>query len=170
MNNIEEKLNNMKIPTIENDIAESILRNDLQKAFFTQKKYALKLRLISALSFCLLFFSAFMIVNPEFAGKINKALFSTKELSPESNYTTENRTLLTETQIPVKDLPLHYLLNYTSIDNPEIAQDLNPQEFTEEKTYLIRNYKTAGEENFLIVTEYDHNLKTKTMKQKQYSF
>ena len=152
MKNFEDKLNDLKIPTIENDPFENKLRKNLiQKYYTSEKKYKRNLRLAVGFACLLAIFGCSTILNPEIAYKINR--FAFKKDVP-SKLELQGRKLL----FPGNDM------TYTSIHNPELQGKINPADYTEDKAFIIRRYTSSTEGSVMIVSEFKQ--KTKIPKKK----
>ena len=142
MKNFENKLNNLKIPTIENDIFENELRSNLiQKYYTSEKKYKRNLRLAVGFACLLAIFGCSTILNPEIAYKINRFTFKKNVLS---KLELQGRKLLSSESN----------MTYTSIHNPELKGKLNPTDYIEDKAFLIRRYTSSTEGSVMIVSEF----------------
>jgi len=150
--NFEDKLNDLKIPTIENDLFENKLRRNLiQKYHTSEKKYKRNLRLAVGFACLLAIFGCSTILNPEIAYKINRFTFKKDVLS---KLELQGRKLLS----PESDM------TYTSIRNPELQGKINPADYIEDKAFLIRRYTSSTEGSVMIVSEFKQ--KTKIPKKK----
>ncbi len=142
MKNFEDKLNDLKIPTIENDPFENKLWRDLiQKFYAPEKKYKRNLRLAVGFACLLAIFGCSTILNPEIAYKINRFAFKKNVLSDLE-------------LIGRKLLPTESDMTYTSIRNPELRGKLNPADYIEDKAFLIRRYTSSTEGSVMIVSEF----------------
>jgi len=140
--NFEDKLNDLKIPTIENDPFENKLWRDLiQKFYAPEKKYKRNLRLAVGFACLLAIFGCSTILNPEIAYKINRFAFKKNVLSDLE-------------LIGRKLLPTESDMTYTSIRNPELRGKLNPADYIEDKAFLIRRYTSSTEGSVMIVSEF----------------
>jgi len=150
--NFEDKLNDLKIPTIENDPFENKLRKNLiQKYYTSEKKYKRNLRLAVGFACLLAIFGCSTILNPEIAYKINRFTFKKNVLSP---LELQGRKLLSRGSD----------MTYTSIHNPELQGKINPADYTEDKAFIIRRYTSSTEGSVMIVSEFKQ--KTKIPKKK----
>ena len=152
MKNFEDKLNDLKIPTIENDSFENKLRRNLiQKFYAPEKKYKRNLRLAVGFACLLAIFGCSIILNPEIAYKINRFAFK--------------KNVLSDLELKGKKfLPAGSDMTYTSIHNPALYAKINPADYIEDKAFLIRRYTSDTEGSVLIVSEFKQ--KTKIQKKK----
>ena len=152
MKTFEDKLNELKIPTIENDIFENKLRRNLvQKYFTSEKKYKRNLRLAVGFACLLAIFGCSTILNPEIAYKINRFTFKKNVLS---KLELQGRKLL----------PAESDMTYTSIRNPELRGKLNPADYIEDKAFLIRRYTSSTKGSVMIISEFKQKPKIQKRK------
>ncbi len=140
--NFEDKLNDLKIPSIESDPFENKLRRDLiQKFYAPEKKYKRNLRLAVGFACLLAIFGCSTILNPEIAYKINRLTFKKNVLS---KIELQGRKLI----------PIESDMAYTSIRNPALYGKINPADYIEDKAFLIRRYTSDTEGSVMIVSEF----------------
>lgn len=141
MKDLEIKLAEMQIPQCEDEPFEQDLRRRLVAEYYLQPEgYRSKFR--NALAFCslLLIFGIAGIIKPDLALKINNLIFR------------KNERIITAEQID----PNLENLSYTTIYNPNLVSRLDPEDFEEDKTYLIRRYVSSHTgSGLMIVSEYD---------------
>ncbi|HEX37413.1 MAG TPA: hypothetical protein ENG70_00905 [Candidatus Cloacimonetes bacterium] len=141
MKTFEEQLNSMKIPSVDNDPYEPVLRKRLKAHYFNPVQRT-QMQLKWAIGFAVFFFviTIGLIVKPQFALKAHNAAFR------------ESKNISIGTQAPIIEPDY---LNYTSIRNPKLRGELDPDKYLEDKAYVIRKYKSHEDNNaVLIVSEF----------------
>jgi len=148
MRNLENILRNIKVPQLETDPFEFELRSKLKNKYFNQP-VKLKLRFILASVFAtlLFFFSTAVIINPQIALRINQFAFNKSD--HKNTIDPEELDLLMAEQLNEK-------FKYTSIYNPELTGKLDPDEFKEDKAYLIRKYTSSSQGSVMMISEFDN--------------
>ncbi|MCK4654460.1 MAG: hypothetical protein KAU01_08440 [Candidatus Cloacimonetes bacterium] len=146
MKDLENKLNSMKIPGIEDDPFEDKLRNKLLNKYYKQpNNYRIKFRYAAAFVCLLLIFGCSTILNPDIAVKLNKFAF------PGRIFIDENG----------EEISLKEKLTYTSIYNPKLVEKIDPEEYEEDKAYIIRKYTSPKEGIIMIVSEFNQRSEKK---------
>lgn len=138
MKNIEDMLNKMKIPRLENGEFFDKLRVDLMQTFLNpQRVYQMRFRW--AVSMAALFFVLLMIAfsSPGFVAKVNNFAFGDKN--------TPNQELIAEED---SDIP-SYAEASTSITDKSPDNSL-----ASDKTYMINQYDSPRRGRIMIVSEY----------------
>lgn len=141
MKNFEEKLQNLKIPKIEDDPFKDELRNNILNKYFTPEiKYKHKLKFAYGCACLFAVLLVLTLIKPQIAYRINQFTFQKSE----------------ETEFPAEsDYPLIGDMTYTSIYNPTLSDKIDPNRYTEDKAYIIRRYKSHNNETIMIVSEFD---------------
>ncbi|OPX26073.1 MAG: hypothetical protein B1H06_06245 [Candidatus Cloacimonas sp. 4484_143] len=147
MKDLENKLNEMKIPRIESEEFEQSLRRELIKKYHNPaEKYKLKFRYASAFACLLLVFGCTTILKPDLALKINNIAFNKTEV------------IVCEDEVNCNELEK---FRYTSINSPELESRIDPDKFKEDKAYVIRKYTSSEEGGLMIVSEFDRKKQQK---------
>lgn len=147
MKDLENILNEMKVPKIESDEFESSLRRELIKKYYNPtESYKLKFRYAAAFACLLLVFGCTTILKPDLALKINNLAFK------------QSKVIVQEEDINCPELEK---FRYTSINNPELETRIDPDKFKEDKAYVIRKYVSSEEGGLMIVSEFDQKKQRK---------
>jgi hypothetical protein len=148
MKNLENILNNIKVPQLDSDPFEAELRRKLKNKYFNQPaKLKLRLILASVLGTVLFIFSIALILNPRIAVEINQFAF---------NKTDHANTIDSEELDRLMAEQLNEKFKYTSIYNPELTDKLDPRDFKEDKAYLIRKYTSSSQGSVMMISEFDN--------------
>jgi len=142
MKKFEETLVKIEVPIIKDELLEQELHSQLINRYFsTTKKVYTGLRW--AVGFAVLFFvvALTLVIKPQFALKAHELTF---------RYSTDSSVKSKETT------GLNDCLKYTSIRNPSIPNNIDPEKYQEDKAYVIRKYKSQETDDaVLIVSEFD---------------
>ncbi len=141
MKKFEEKLYNMSIPKLESDPFEQELKAKLVGHYFSPTRKA-QTQLRWAVGFAVLFFvvAIGLIIKPQFALRAHNFTFRT---SGESAIHPDEWT------------PLNDYFRYTTIHNPSIGSEFNPDNYVEDKAYVVRKYRSQKTNDaLLIVSEF----------------
>ncbi|MBN2018388.1 MAG: hypothetical protein JW794_09725 [Candidatus Cloacimonetes bacterium] len=142
MKKFEETLDKIEVPILKAEIFEHELQSQLINRYFnsTKRVYA---NLRWAVGFAVLFFAVALtlVIRPQFALKAHEITFRASAGSAVKPKTT---------------MELIDCLKYTSIRNPSIRDDIDPEKYREDKAYVIRKYKShENNDAVLIVSEFD---------------
>lgn len=152
MKNLEDILSELDIPVISDDPYQPELRRKLVQRYFPSTS-AYKIRFRFAMSLLLVFalFIGIMIINPGFNQRIHH-LFFREKAAVIPNYLTE----LNEPDPELDRLLQEELarMKYTSIYNPLLEGKVDPADYQEDKTYLIRKYTSSTQESIMIISEF----------------
>ncbi|MBN2829881.1 MAG: hypothetical protein JXR56_06135 [Candidatus Cloacimonetes bacterium] len=142
MDEFEKKLEQLEVPVLENDPFRNELRRQLIARFIPNHTPGrLFLRIGTALVVLMAMIGALAVINPGWAYKINNLAFHKDKSSVERLDLPEN----------LAELP------YTSINNPELKDQIDPKQYVEDKSYVIRRYKSNRNGAVMIVSEFDEN-------------
>jgi len=146
MKTFEDRLFKMKVPKLGNDPFEHDLRRRLIKRFVKdEKSYKLQFKLATSFALLLVIFLVVTIVKPQIISDINRFAFQTEDEELGTPLPGSNNIFLDDA------------INYTSINNPMISKDIDPQKYTEDKSYIVRRYTSKNSEKITIVSEIDPN-------------
>ncbi|HPR17928.1 MAG TPA: hypothetical protein PLD62_06755 [Candidatus Cloacimonadota bacterium] len=149
MKGLEIKLEEMKVPVCEDEqFAYRLRRNLLDRYYKSANGYRFKFRAVLAACCLLLVFGCITIIKPDVALKINNLAFH------------EEKKIIPAEQ----DVSNLENLSYTSIFNPHLSNELDPDKFQEDKTYLVRKYVSSEQGGLMIVSEFDRNGKKQSAK------
>lgn len=147
MKDLENKLNQMRIPQIESEEFEQKLRRELIKKYHnTTDNYKLKFRYAAAFACLLLVFGCTTILKPDIALKINNIAFNKTEM------------IVCEDEVNCSEFEK---FRYTSINSPELETRIDSDKFKEDKAYVIRKYTSAEEGGLMIVSEFNQRKQQK---------
>ncbi len=154
MDELKKRLEEMEVPLLKDDPFQHELRRLLIAKFIPHRSAGrMLLRLGTALVVVLAMFGVVSVVNPGWAYKVNNMAFNKNE-GPD---------------VERLDLPSHLAnSSYTSINNPEISNQIDPKQYVEDKSYVIRRYKSPRNGAVMIVSEFDERgkqVKTKLVNQ-----
>lgn len=141
MKKFEEKLEHVTVPKLENDPFEQELKAKLVGHYFSPTRKA-QSQLRWAVGFAVLFFviAVGLIIKPQFALRVHNFTFRTSG----------------ESAIQPEDwMALNANFRYTTIHNPSIGSEFNPDNYVEDKAYVVRKYRSQQTNDaLLIVSEF----------------
>ncbi|PID29029.1 MAG: hypothetical protein CSB55_02880 [Candidatus Cloacimonadota bacterium] len=136
----ERKLEEMEVPDPPLSADKERLKGEIHLKYFRESsKVFFAFKPAAIFSFILSLLLTLTVVRPETAMKANRFL----GLNHRDNC--------------LEDTNLDKLLNtldYTSINNPRLKSSLDPSEFSEEKAYIIRQYRSKENGSVMIVSEF----------------
>ncbi len=141
MKKIDEKLETVAVPKLENDPFEQELKAKLIGHYFSPTKKA-QTQFRWAVGFAALFFviAIGLIIKPQFAYRAHNFTFRTSGESAVQ---------------PKEVVPLSDYFRYTTIHNPSIESEFNPDQYVEDKAYIVRKYRSRETNDaLLIVSEF----------------
>lgn len=141
MKKFEEMLDNINVPKMENDPFENELKTRLIEHYFSPTR-KIQTRLRWAVGFAALFFviAIGLIIKPQFAYRAHNFTFRTSRESAVQ---------------PRELMPFNDYLRYTTIHNPSIESEFDPDEYVEDKAYIVRKYRSQETNDaLLIVSEF----------------
>jgi hypothetical protein len=158
MKKLENILDNLKVPQLEDDPFEHELRRKLTNRYFNNRpNYRFRSKFVTVLALLLLTFTVSTIVEPGIAVKLNNFAFN-KPLEAETD------TINDEELDRLMAEQLNENMKYTSIYNPELMDKLDPSDFKEDKAYLIRKYTSSTQGSVMMISEFDNKPKKNNRK------
>ena len=150
MKKLKNILRDLEVPKLDNDPFEQELRRDLTNRYFSYKpNYRFRPKLVAAFALLLFIFMISTIIHPQIAVKLNDLAFKKdKTETNDQSYDEELDRLLAE--------QLNESLKYTSIYNPELMDKLDPSDFQEDKSYIIRKYTSSTQGSVMMISEFDN--------------
>ena len=141
MKKFEEKLETVTVPKLENDPFEQELKAKLAGHYFSPTR-KVKTRLRWAVGFAALFFviAIGLVIKPQFAFTVHNFTFRTSEDSAVQQE---------------KLMPFNDYFRYTTIRNPSLGSEFDPNNYVEDKAYVVRKYRSPKTNDaLLIVSEF----------------
>ncbi len=141
MKKFEEKLENLSVQKLENDPFEQELKAKLIGYYFSPTR-KIQTQFRWAVGFAALFFviAIGLIIKPQFAYRAHNFTFRTSRESAVQ---------------PRELMPFNHYLRYTTIHNPSIESEFNPDLYVEDKAYVVRKYRSQETNDaLLIVSEF----------------
>ncbi len=141
MKKFEEKLESVNVPKLESDPFEKELKTKLAGYYFSPAR-KIQTQFRWAVGFAALFFviAIGLIIKPQFA------------------YRAHNFTFRTSIESDVQSaelMPFNDYLRYTTIHNPSIGSEFDPDNYVEDKAYVVRKYRSQETNDaVLIVSEF----------------
>lgn len=140
MKKIEDLLNNIKVPLISDDYQFSALRSQLLQRFFSnQRVLTLRYRWALSLAAALFIVLAVVFISPNFADSVNTLVFG----EDNSELPVKNSDAGISNSIVVEDNDSSMPAGGNSIIN------------NNDKTYLVRQYRSPRMGRVMIVSEYN---------------
>ena len=160
MKDLENKLLSMEIPKIENDQFEQVLRSKLVRKYHSREsEYIKKYHYSIAFASFMVVFLILVIVFPKINIEANKiALEKETALSNgNGNYSDDEffKRFAEDTDN----------FHYTSIHNPNLKNRIDPEEYREDKTYLIRKYVSRDSQAIMIISEFNKPERKKQLRE-----
>ncbi len=140
MDKFEEKLMNMKVEKPEITNFRHELKRDLINKFVHEKNYQTQFRLAFGFSCIMLFFTILTIFDPRVAVKLNEITFN--------SYQNQVEELDFSNPAPFQNL------QYTTINNPKLMEQIDAEGYEEEKAYIIRQYRGENKKPVMVVSEF----------------
>ena len=161
MKDLENKLLSMDVPKVENDQFEQVLRSKLIRKYHSREsEYIKKFRYSIAFASFLVVLLISVIVFPQISAKANDIAFK-KEVVPQENQNANYSDDEFFKRFAGDDNKFHY----TSIHNPNLKNRIDPEEYREDKTYLIRKYVSRDSQAVMIISEFDKPEKKKQLRE-----
>jgi hypothetical protein len=151
MEKLDKFLNELDVPQPEETDFEQRLRNQLVRKYINApKSFQVPFKLAAGFAGLLIIFAIGVITNPQLAYDINSYVFQNE--TPVNLEEMENLKTFRDD------------FRYTSINNPELAKELDPENYFEDKTYIIRKYRSSSNESIMLVSEMDPQRDTSPVK------
>ncbi len=158
MKKLKNLLRELEVPKLENDPFEQELRRNLKNKYFSYKpNYRFRSQLATAFALAFFLFMVSTIAFPQIAVKINNFAFNKTEINKSEEINDEELDRLLAEQ-------LNENMKYTSIYHPELSGKLDPDEFKEDKAYLIRKYTSSTQGSVMMISEFENNPKKNNRK------
>jgi len=142
MKKFEETCENLNVPHIKDDPHEQVLRNKLEEHYFSPV-HRTRIQLKWAVGFAVFFFviAVSLVLQPKIALKAHNITFRSTEVPA------------VKPELPFSESEC---LRYTSIRNPKLRNEIDPNQYQEDKAYVIRKYRSKETNDaVLIVSEFD---------------
>lgn len=165
MENFERRLLNLKIPVCSNDPLEEKLRSQLITYYFsTDRQYRIKYRLAAGFACLLIVFITSTIISPSITYKLNSLVFNKEIIEKVADTRVNGESSVDYTEALEEYNRYVNNMKSTSINNPNLINKLDPGDYQEDKTYLIRKYVSQKEGSLMIVSEFDKDTKKSARK------
>ena len=145
MERFKELLEKIKVPTLESDTFQNILKKRLIDHYFSiEIKYKQRLRFAVGFASLLFIFLIAAIIKPSIIYDINQFAFhkqndeNTEQIAQKSDFYSVDDFMKT-----------------TSIYNPMLENMVNPVNYQEDKAFIIRKYSSGKNEKLTIVSEFE---------------
>ncbi len=161
MKDLENKLLSIEVPKIENDQFKNELRSRLiQKYHSKESVYIKRFRYTMAFACSLLIIMTSLFIFPEISSKVNQVAFNKETVTQENqnaNYSDDEF---------FKDFAENdSKFYYTSIHHPNLKNRIDPEEYREDKTYIIRKYVSRDSQAVMIISEFDKPERKKQLRE-----
>ena len=143
MENFENQLEQIEIPQDESLIHKAKLRNELESAFFAKNTYKQKFHFSSVTAIIFSFLLLGFIAFPQLPAKINYLVFHNN--NKKADIFNDQKQMISNPQ-----------LQFTSIENPSLINQIDPSIFTEDKAFLVRKYNSNSDGSVVIVSEFEN--------------
>lgn len=139
MKKIEDMLENLKIPQLDDKYQFNALRSDILQRFFSnQRQYIIRYRWAVSIAAAMFIVLAVTFLVPNFAQNVNTLVFGDN---------TDSQTVIVENSPKSKGIVLDENSTADSYSTANLIED--------NKTYLIRRYKSPHSGKIMIVSEYE---------------
>ena len=159
MKDLENKLLSMDVPKIESDQFEQVLRSKLVRKYHSREsEYIRKFHYSIAFASVMVILMISVFIFPEISAKANEIAFKkeTQELK-NRNYSDDEFFK----RFAEDDNKFYY----TSIHNPNLKSKIDPEEYREDKTYIIRKYVSRDSQAVMIISEFDKSERKKQLRE-----
>ena len=161
MKDLENKLLSMKVPKIKNDQFEQVLRSKLVKKYHSREsEYIKKFRYSIAFASFLILLVISIFIFPEIGVKANEIAFNKETATQETQNANYSDDEFFE-KLAENDNKFYY----TSIHNPNLKNRIDPEEYREDKTYLIRKYVSRDSHAVMIISEFNKPERKKQLRE-----
>ena len=161
MKDLENKLISMEVPKIENEQFEQVLRSKLIRKYHSQEsEYIKKFRYSIAFASFLVLLMISIFIFPEIGVKANEIAFKKEAVTQENqnaNYSDD--------EFFKKFADDDNKFYYTSIHNPNLKNRIDPEEYREDKTYIIRKYVSRDSQAVMIISEFNKPERKKQLRE-----
>ncbi len=162
MKDLENKLLSMEVPKIENDQFEQVLRSKLIRKYHSREnEYMRKFRYSIVFASFLIVLLISVIIFPEISIKANEVAFK-KEIASSSGNGNANYS---DDEFFKRFAEDNNKFHYTSIHNPDLKNRIDPEEYREDKTYIIRKYVSRDSQAVMIISEFDKPERKKQLRE-----
>jgi len=162
MKDLENKLLSMKIPKIENDQFEQVLRSKLIRKYHSKESlYIKKFRYSIAFASFMVILVISVIIFPEISIKANEVVFKKEATSSNGN----GNANYSDDEFFKRFAEDNDKSHYTSIHNPNLKNRINPEDYKEDKTYLIRKYVSRDSQAVMIISEFNKPERKKQLRE-----
>ena len=161
MKDLENKLLSMDVPKVENDQFEQVLRSKLVRKYHSREsEYIRKFRYSIAFASFMVILVISVFIFPEISAKANEIAFK-KEVVPQEI----NNTNYSDDEFFKRFAEDENKFYYTSIHNPNLKNRIDPEEYREDKTYLIRKYVSRDSQAIMIISEFNKPERKKQLRE-----
>jgi len=142
LNKFEEKLLQMAVKKPEaGEFQQQLRRQLIDKYVKDQPTYQTQFRLAFGAACLLIFFAVLTVADPRVALKLNELTWN--------NFQQEK---LQQPQLE----QFGNDLQYTTINNPQLMQQIDAGKYEEEKAYIIRKCRSRNNKPVMVVSEYQN--------------
>ncbi|MDA3813844.1 MAG: hypothetical protein PF570_06275 [Candidatus Cloacimonetes bacterium] len=161
MKDLENKLLSMRIPKIENDQFEQVLRSKLIRKYHSKESlYIKKFRYSIAFASFMVILVISVFIFPGISSKVNEIAFKKEAETKETrnaNYSDD--------EFFKRFAEDNNKFHYTSIHNPNLKNRINPEDYREDKTYIIRKYISRDSQAVMIISEFNKPVRKKQLRE-----
>ena len=166
MKDLENKLLSMDVPKIENDQFEQVLRNKLINKYHNKETvYVKKFRYSVAFASILFVVLMSVIIFPEIGIKANEVAFNKEAEVLNENAKGNRNSNYSDDEFFENFAENNDKFHYTSIYNPKLKNRIDPEEYREDKTYIIRKYVSRDSQAVMIISEFDKPERKKQLRE-----
>ncbi|MDP8268901.1 MAG: hypothetical protein P9L97_09255 [Candidatus Tenebribacter davisii] len=151
MKDLENRLLSLDIPIIESDKFKQTLHDKLVNKYYKKENiYKIKFRYSVAFACVMALIAVSVIIFPEISIKANEIAFKNDLTSQE-----ENNTDYSDDEFFKKFAEDNDKFYYTSINNPNLKNRIDPTKYEEDKAYIIRKYVSQDSHAVMIISEFN---------------
>jgi len=162
MKDLENKLLSMDVPKVENDQFEQVLRSKLIRKYHSREsEYVRKYHYSVAFASFMFILLISIIIFPKLSIKANKVAFEKEVASSNENGNANYSDDEFFKRFAEDDNKFYY----TSIHNPNLKNRIDPEEYREDKTYLIRKYVSRDSQAVMIISEFNKPERKKQLRE-----
>ena len=141
MDNFNKEMQNLQINKIENDPLQKELRNKIHNKYFTAtESYRFRFQFVMGFATVLFLVLLTFIINPQIPTNIHSMAFNLQTVKPINK--------IDDSQVQYQNI------RYTSLENPIMSRNIEPDRYKEDNAYLIRKYSADNNDAILVVSEF----------------
>lgn len=170
MNDLEKRLMKIETPKPKNEQFKKKLHDRLVKKYHSEgSKYQRLFHYSLVYATFMMLFVLGALIYPDVALKINELAFkkNSKQIAKidVDKKQTDSLKELDNVDGVFDDTQLSDKFSYTSIHHPNLKDAINPQNYKEDKAFIIRKYVSQDSQSIMIISEFDQSNKKRKFRE-----